>query len=627
MSLRNRLWLSLTVLMGLTMAGSWFSHFLGTQELLREQLRIKNIDNATVLALTLSQFPDAPVTAELFLSAQFDLGHYQSMELRQTDGVVLFSRTAAAAQLETPAWFVDLLDLQVAPGQAQVQQGWRQLGTLTVQSHSGYAYHALWVSTRRALLWFIVLGALALLVGAWALIRTLRPLDSVVEQAQAVAQRRFIQLPQPRIREFRQLVRAMNQMSVRVSDMLAHDAKRLEALRCEVETDAVTGLLVRNVFSQRLQASLDEYPAGHLFVLGIGNLQDMNQEHGHPAVDRMLAQLGAAFATQGRDVARGWRWIGGRLSGAELALFVEKVLDVDEVAQGLRELANGLAADVGMPLEISTVVVDVTDAHKLGDVFQAMDRGLSEARSRGTVVRVSTNEAEGPVASVRRPAVAAALNNVEHIRFQCFPVTFAHKPLQRQDAYVEVEVDGQWKSAREVLPWIHRLGMEDQLDRRIIDVAVTENWRSNLRTALQLSMQAVTDAETRDYIVAVLQQHPQAAGHLFLDVPEFGVQHHLQAFRTWCQRLQGHVAGVGIRHAGHAPELLQELADIGIAHVKLDAALVKSLEDPHTMAVIGGLCSMAHSMGMQVTASGVDNAAWVQRLFQLGVDGMTGPAC
>jgi len=41
-----------------------------------------------------------------------------------------------------PAWFVDLIPLHTEPGIAQVQDGWRQYGTLTVNSHNRFAYEA-----------------------------------------------------------------------------------------------------------------------------------------------------------------------------------------------------------------------------------------------------------------------------------------------------------------------------------------------------------------------------------------------------------------------------------------------------------------------------------------------------
>ena len=43
-------------------------------------------------------------------------------------------------------WFVALLPIKVAPGVAHISDGWKQFGTVTLISHSRFAYHALWNS-------------------------------------------------------------------------------------------------------------------------------------------------------------------------------------------------------------------------------------------------------------------------------------------------------------------------------------------------------------------------------------------------------------------------------------------------------------------------------------------------
>nr|MBV6629788.1 EAL domain-containing protein [Oceanococcus sp. HetDA_MAG_MS8] len=626
MSLRNRLWLGLGLVMLVTMLGTWSVQFWGSQQLLREQLRVKNIDNATILALTLSQFVDEPVTREVFLSAQFDAGHYQNIRLFSSDDRVLFERSASASVSVAPSWFQSMFPLEVEPGMAQVQQGWKQLGRLEVQSHSGYAYAALWDSAQRILLWFVVVSVVAGGWAAWALSRTLQPLALVVDQAQAVASRRFPELDQPRILEFRQLVAAMNQMAQSVRGMLNRDAQRIEALRAETELDPVTGLLLRKVFQQRLQSSLDERLGGYLISLELANLLSLNQQHGHPAVDALLAKIGVALNVQGRELVRGRRWMGGRLGGSEVVLFLERVGNIHTTAEQLCEHLQTLALDANMNLQMHVAVVDLSAAGDTAEVFRAMDRGLAEAVSRGTVVELEAGAASDGNPSERRQELQAALQRNDRVRLQAYPVKRHDGGIERQDAYVEVELGGQWLSAAEVLPWVHRLGLDGDLNRRVIDVALTES-RHAKPLALQLSMEAVTEVSVRDDIMRALSSSPLAAQRLYLDVPECGAQHDLQLFRQWVESLRGMVAGVGIRHGGYAPDLLQNLSDLGISHVKLDAALVQTAQDAHVMAVIGGYCSMAHSMGIQVTASGVNDAALVQRLFQLGVDGLTGPAC
>jgi len=69
-----------------------------------------------------------------------------------------------------------------------VQDGWNQYGTLTVESHTEYAYIQLWETTLRLIGWFSAAAVIVGLVGSLLLRVILRPLKAVVEQAEAIGE-------------------------------------------------------------------------------------------------------------------------------------------------------------------------------------------------------------------------------------------------------------------------------------------------------------------------------------------------------------------------------------------------------------------------------------------------------
>ena len=81
MSLTKQLWLAIGLVMALAFGGSMLVSVLSARHYLQQQLQVKNIDNATSLALALSQLDKDPVTVELQVAAQFDAGHYRFIRL------------------------------------------------------------------------------------------------------------------------------------------------------------------------------------------------------------------------------------------------------------------------------------------------------------------------------------------------------------------------------------------------------------------------------------------------------------------------------------------------------------------------------------------------------------------
>ena len=122
MSLIKQLWIGIIVMLLLALGGSFAISIMSAKSYLEEQLRIKNLDNATSLALSISQMEKDPVTLELLISAQFDTGHYEYITLADPQKNILVSRRYEEnANDKTPAsvpgWFTHLVNFDAAPGE------------------------------------------------------------------------------------------------------------------------------------------------------------------------------------------------------------------------------------------------------------------------------------------------------------------------------------------------------------------------------------------------------------------------------------------------------------------------------------------------------------------------------
>ncbi|UZJ32657.1 EAL domain-containing protein [Streptomyces endophytica] len=69
---------------------------------------------------------------------------------------------------------------------------------------------------------------------------------------------------------------------------------------------------------------------------------------------------------------------------------------------------------------------------------------------------------------------------------------------------------------------------------------------------------------------------------------------------------------------------LAYLRDLPVSGLKIDGSFVSELhaagEDPVGWRIIGGMVSLAHSLGLSVTAEGVETASDAQRLRAIGCD-------
>jgi len=211
MSITRELWLAILVVVLVAIAGSVSIHAFTTKQYVEEQLYSKNVDNASMLALTLSGLDKDPVSLDLFIMSQFDIGHYASIVLQKADGeIVSAHRNKEQINADTPAWFAKHFAPDVKLGIAQVSEGWGQYGTVYVETDTSFAVASMWRATQRLIIGLSLLGLITGIIGGWALRFIIRPLNGVVAQAESFQKMRFVQLPEPRTLELKRVVRAMN---------------------------------------------------------------------------------------------------------------------------------------------------------------------------------------------------------------------------------------------------------------------------------------------------------------------------------------------------------------------------------------------------------------------------------
>lgn len=631
MSLIKQLWIAIAIVTLIALGGSLVVSTLSARHYLEQQLQVKNLDNATSLALSLSQMPKDAVTVELQISAQFDAGHYRLIRLTSPTGEVLAEREYAGALDGAPEWFIRLIPIEAHAGVAQVQDGWRQFGTLTLESHKRYAYTALWQGTLQLLGWFVLGGVLTGLIGTLIIKHITRPLGRVVEQAEAIGGRRFVTTPEPSTREFRSVVRAMNTLSDRVRTILAEEARRLEQLRRQTQHDEMTGLLNRGQFLNQLDSALardDAHAAGTLVLARVGDLASLNQGIGREATDRLLRGLAERFA----DFAGGnANWEAGRMNGSDFALLAAGREDADalarELARVLHDTLDAHVKDVLVPLPMAAT--NYAAGETRSQVLARTDGALATAEQAGDrSLRVESGGAPAPYPDLQswRAALLSALEH-DRVRLGAYPVVANGGRLLHDEAPIRIQLDDAWQPAGHFMPHAARLGLMPRFDIAVVRAALRAIAHDGRERGINVSAESLRDANFRGELFSLLQADPATAKLLWIEVPEYGALRHLAEFRTLCVALQPLGCRVGIEHVGAHFGELGDLHELGLDYVKIDSAIIRGIDtNAGNQAFLRGLCMIAHSLGLMTIAEGVGSAAEQEALPGLGIDGMTGPA-
>ncbi|WP_324062141.1 LapD/MoxY N-terminal periplasmic domain-containing protein [Aeromonas caviae] len=189
-----------------------------------------NLETAiTALGLVLqgTLLNDDKVLAETIVNAMFDGGFVNSVVLLDPDGQVLFQKVFHTAQQNVPGWLPSVIDMPPVKIEQELTDGWRILGTLTLEGHKGYAYQHLWNAISRTGLALLAGLLVFSLVITWVCRRLLRPLEQISLQLTRIRKRQFSgNLPTPWLRELQEVVVSINQLvSERKRDLLQQRLK------------------------------------------------------------------------------------------------------------------------------------------------------------------------------------------------------------------------------------------------------------------------------------------------------------------------------------------------------------------------------------------------------------------
>ncbi|MCJ1888392.1 EAL domain-containing protein [Pseudomonas sp. LA21] len=638
MSLFKQLLIAICLFLVVAFSGSFMVGLESSREQYVNQLRSHAQDAATALGLSLTPNIDDPAMVELMVSSIFDSGYFESIRVIDlASGRVIVERTGVpdAVAASVPQWFVSLIGLHSAGGDAIVSRGWTQAARVEVLSHPMFAIAKLWQSALGSLLWLALCGLASGVLGAVLLRRQLRPLDYMVAQSHAIARREFLSLPElPRTPELRRVVQAMNQMVEKLKALFQEQAERSERLRDEAYQDSLTGLGNRRFFDMQLHARLsaeDQVGSGLLLVLRVRDLAGLNQRLGGQRVDDLLRAVADQLRLAGQSLGAGLTL--ARSRGGEFVLLAPGLLPEDAPALAMRletmlaTLASTGASDVS-PVASMGLVPFVS-----GESAQALlvlaDEALALAEREGERCWAFLQGGASPVAEERHSWHQLLDEALARKRFQLYfqPVVACNEPtriLHYKALSRLPDGQGGHLAAGRFLPWLDRFGWTARLDLLMLESVLADMARHDRPLALNLSAALLRDERATGRVFDLLRQHPQFAGRLTLELEEDQLP--AQALlETLTRRLRELGYSLSLQHFGGRFSMIGNLARLGLAYLKVDGSHIRAIDQENDKRLfIEAMQRAAHSIDLPLIAERVETAGEFRILREMGIHGAQG---
>ena len=415
--------------------------------------------------------------------------------------------------------------------------------------------------------------------------------------------------------------------------------------------DSLTGLANRGLFLDTLAESIDEARKKNkqviLLCLDLDKLKDINDSLGHPAGDELIRTVAHRLRQESRNSNLSPRQstseppLIARIGGDEFAILYRSIQSEGQATAAAERVLEVVAEPVNLgsqtvwgsaSIGIARFPDDGDDPERL---VKSADAALYQAKRtrRGSF---AFYEPELDATNLRRASLETALRGA--IERGELELHYQPKIVAGTQEVVGCEALLRWTNDRlgsvppkEFIPIAEASGIIVDLGAWVIEQACrqirrwTDDGRDPVPVSVNVSSHQLQRTNLEQIITEALRFQDVDPRLLEVELTESVL---LQDDEETARRLRD-LQAIGVRIAlddfGTGYSALSYLTRFPLDVLKMDRAFVRDIDsDPAAAGIAAAVVDMAHSLGLEVVAEGVDSEEQVARLRDMGCDQIQG---
>jgi diguanylate cyclase (GGDEF)-like protein/PAS domain S-box-containing protein len=403
------------------------------------------------------------------------------------------------------------------------------------------------------------------------------------------------------------------------------------ALRHQALHDALTGLPNRALLLDRLERALARSRSVALLFIDLDRFKLINDSLGHSSGDEVLR----AIADLLRSGLRSQDTL-ARIGGDEFVACCEDIPEA-EIIQIVRRLEDRLRAPLGLgdrQLHISASIgIAIGDRHDTPEsLLREADAAMYMAKANGRGCH-AVFDADADVGWDRLALEEALRHGIEHGELEVH-----YQPeLSLTDASVfGVEALVRWRrpslgliSPGEFIPMAEETGLVVPLGTWVLREACRQvvRWRAEhpewapSTCSVNLSARQLADPGLVDLVGEVLEETGLPPETLWLEITESVLMEDTKVTAEVLSGLRDLGVHLAVDDFGTGYSSLLYLKRFPVSVLKIDRSFVDGLaREAEDTGIVTAVIDLAHSLGLQAIAEGVETPAQLQELCELGCD-------
>jgi len=428
------------------------------------------------------------------------------------------------------------------------------------------------------------------------------------------------------------------------SVMVFHDTSKesrlFRQLSYQASHDAVTGLINRREFENRLVGSLDavrnDSEQMHaLLYIDLDQFKVVNDTFGHTAGDELLRQLSEIVQANIRSTD-----LLARLGGDEFAILLERCTEqrAMEVAENIRGSVEGYRFEwhesfTTVRCSIGVVMVSGEDAD-VASVMSSADVACYSAKDMGRNQVHLYRDSDASLRHEEMKWVSRITSAVEEDRFELYyqPIIGIGKLNGDSRGHYELllrmkDEHGELVGPDQFIPAAERYNLMSTLDRWVIRKALSEladrEGKTEARYTIAINLSGTSLSEDRflEFVVNELEKQKLPSGAICFEITETAAISNLSRVVHFMKALKKLGCKFSLDDFGSGLSSFTYLKNLPVDYLKIDGQFIRNVaEDSVDESMVKAISQVGHAMGIETIAERVESKQVLEKLGALGIE-------
>jgi diguanylate cyclase (GGDEF)-like protein/PAS domain S-box-containing protein len=427
--------------------------------------------------------------------------------------------------------------------------------------------------------------------------------------------------------------------------MVFHDVSResrlFRQLSYQASHDAVTGLINRREFENRLvealEATHENNQTSHaLLYLDLDQFKVVNDTFGHTAGDELLLHISELLQGNIRSTD-----VLARLGGDEFGILLERcteerAMEVAEIIRNAVEEYRFEWQDSFTSIRCSIGVVMVEhDIANVATVMSSADVACYSAKDNGRNQIHLYQDSDASLRHEEMKWVSRITSAIEEDRLELFyqPIIGISKENSQSRGHYELllrmrDENGELVLPDQFIPAAERYNMMSKLDRWVIHEALTEladrdpdSDRARFTIAINLSGTSLSEDRFLEYVIDELEKQKLPAGAICFEITETAAISNLSRVIHFMQALKKLGCKFSLDDFGSGLSSFTYLKNLPVDYLKIDGQFIRNVaDDAVDESMVVAINQVGKAMGIKTIAERVETKRVLDKLSELGVE-------